>query len=392
MAWLLVALFALSFTAAEAEQLPPPTGLTRNWLDPITVVISWEEPRGLPANASISYLCTIRNKEKKERSNKTIWKLFTEETDSDHWNFQVQTVSEDKQHNGQKKYNNSSPVTFNISHDKQKAELVKDFKCVIDARELNCSWIPANPSQNLTVRYRMDGFGDEVRHGVKTCDNPSGAGDPGRHSCTLQRDVSEIKAYSYLKETCVFVETDTAVSTFRPQLVVNPPLVNVTEENDTLKVTLASRLPGLEECTTFTLRYERCSVQEYRNITGYNTMDISYDKTCRYEFRAQTLLGNNCFGTALASQFSDPVTYGVDNPDRTLAIAATFISIVLSVCIILLCYCFRKHKKILWPNIPDPSVIFKQMMNGNNDLKAPGGNLYTPVPEHFSPLQIRTAT
>lgn len=36
------------------------------------------------------------------------------------------------------------------------AELVKDFKCVMDVNRLNCSWIPTNPSLNLTVNYRWE--------------------------------------------------------------------------------------------------------------------------------------------------------------------------------------------------------------------------------------------
>lgn len=29
---------------------------------------------------------------------------------------------------------------------------------------------------------------------------------------------------------------------------------------------------------------------------------------------------------------------------------------------------FLRHRELLWPSIPDPSVIFKPMMNENNDL------------------------
>lgn len=102
--------------------------------------------------------------------------------DSDHWKFRVWTMSQDKSLRG------SSPATLKISHDKKKgsekmdecfvlivfnavmilfklmflcmsvkrhpAELVKDFKCVMDVNKLNCSWIPTNPSLNLTVNYR----------------------------------------------------------------------------------------------------------------------------------------------------------------------------------------------------------------------------------------------
>lgn len=32
------------------------------------------------------------------------------------------------------------------------------------------------------------------------------------------------------------------------------------------------------------------------------------------------------------------------------------------------CHLSSRHRDIFWPIVPDPSVIFKQMMNGNNDL------------------------
>lgn len=108
--------------------------------------------------------------------------LFTQEMDSDHWKFQVWTIGE--------KGMNSPPVSLNISPDKQKgsekthqrlmlvvfrlavmcwanlstAELVKDFKCVVDVNRLNCSWIPADPSLNLTVHYRWVDTFHETEH------------------------------------------------------------------------------------------------------------------------------------------------------------------------------------------------------------------------------------
>lgn len=98
--------------------------------------------------------------------------------------------------------------------------------------------------------------------------------------------------------------------------------------------------------------------------------------------------------------FFSPSTSGVNKtPVLSLALAAVFVVIILSVCIILLCCCFRKwvllrvhqtrvcfpdsslccnlsfrHRDIIWPNIPDPSVLFKHMMNGNSELRVQ----YTP--------------
>lgn len=65
---------------------------------------------------------------------------------------------------------------------------------------------------------RMCGTGKGVLHNVKTCARPSSTGEPGRHSCTLQCDKAEKGPCIFLDDTCVFVETDSAVSTFKPQL------------------------------------------------------------------------------------------------------------------------------------------------------------------------------
>lgn len=143
----------------------------------------------------------------------------------------------------------------------------------------------------------------EVLQSVKTCGTPSRKGNPERHSCIMQRNQTEA-------DTCIFVETDSAVSTFKPQLgwyswnesnarilvptlltaafkalssiaivfffffvktnndftppraVINPPLVKVTEENDTLNVKLTPPLPNKVNCMTFEVCYKRCDAQQ----------------------------------------------------------------------------------------------------------------------------------
>lgn len=94
-------------------------------------------------------------------------------------------------------------------------------------------------------------------------------------------------------DTCVAVESDSAVSTFKPQLgrwdqtlvqqrsispredlkqfsrppppftfhlsEINPPVVSVTEEMDSLQVKLTPPLPK-ESCMTFEVCYTRCGV------------------------------------------------------------------------------------------------------------------------------------
>lgn len=49
--------------AEQQKQLPPPTGLKRNWWDAITVDISWEKPHNFSAEAGIYYKYKIADKE-----------------------------------------------------------------------------------------------------------------------------------------------------------------------------------------------------------------------------------------------------------------------------------------------------------------------------------------
>ncbi|TMS02432.1 hypothetical protein E3U43_007972 [Larimichthys crocea] len=121
---------------------------------------------------------------------------------------------------------------------------------------------------------------------------------------------------------------------------------------------------------------------------GKSSMEIIYNKNCQYEFKSRVMTTEYCF--SLSSTFAEPVIYGTNKtPDETLTVVAIFIPIILSACIILSCYCFRRYRAIICPVIPDPSAIFKEMiMNGNSDHKATQTKLYTPVPEPIEPCKI----
>ncbi|TWW63614.1 hypothetical protein D4764_03G0006220 [Takifugu flavidus] len=377
------ALFSTGIMATfkdQTESAGPPTELKRKWLDPITVELSWMKPGGLSHNGDVNYEFTVDKEVGKLRSQENtgiyITNLFTREMDSKNWTFQV-WISNANQ-------SLIKPATLNFSPMKQKAELVKNFKCFLNDRKLNCSWIPVDPSLNLTVRYRQCGTTDEQIKSVKTCEKPLSTGNQS-HQCIMTCNKSEDR-------TCIFVETDNAVSSFKAPLAIDPPLLNVTVfDDDMLILTLTPPLQKLD-CMTFEVCHSRCNVhKECRNTSqGFDTMNFTYDKACRYEFQAKTNFLKHCLNPALVSEMSATISYGVNaDPYRILTIAAVFMSFILSVCIILLCYCFRKHREIFWPSIPDPSVIFKPMMNGNNDPLTPGGNLYTPVPEPIDACKIR---
>ncbi|TDG99898.1 hypothetical protein EPR50_G00199170 [Perca flavescens] len=146
--------------------------------------------------------------------------------------------------------------------------------------------------------------------------------------------------------------------------------------------------PGQQQCRVC---YKKCNEREVClnfTVTG-EPGQMPYDKRCRYEFKSRARMSHYC-GNGKFSGFGDVVPYGTDEPpDETLTVVAIVIPVILSACIILSCYCFRRHRSIICPTIPDPSAIFKEMMlNGNKEFKTTPGSLYTPVPESVEPCKI----
>ncbi|XP_035531467.1 interleukin-13 receptor subunit alpha-1-like [Morone saxatilis] len=378
--WDLFGLF-LTYTVTLmvfTDGCPPPTDLTYKWLDPFTVNVSWKSPMGLPDNTT-KYQIMDYKRELSRMPHRNVSKslLMEEEGKSyDHWTFNIQTLSEDC-----KPTNESTPANITIYPRKPRAELVKDVKCFISSKGMNCSWIPTNPSLTLTMSYRICGILEESLKTFKKCDRPYSDGNGCEMNIGPPHD-----------DVCIVVETEAVMSTFRAVLVVPSLKPNVTEEGDYLKLTWARPEHGSDRCWTYKICYTYCNKHECLELNEKNTMKIPYVKNCFYEFRITARTEKRC--VLMVSNGSEVVTYGTHvPPDWTLTVVAIVIPIILSACIILSCYCFRRHMEIICPNIPDPSAIFKEMMmNGNKEHKTTANSLYIPVPEPIEPCRITLVT
>ncbi|KAI4808252.1 hypothetical protein KUCAC02_000317 [Chaenocephalus aceratus] len=364
----------LTFTAmmmvyhCKADFPPPPTGLTFKWLDPFAVNVSWQDPSGLQDSKVLYKICLKGFDAFHCRTDKYV-KVSTliEQIGSDHWTYQVWTVVGKCEST-----NESNKVDITIHSPKTQVKL-KDTKCIVYTEGMNCSWKSTHQPFNLSYRTCPE----ENLKPLRTCDRPYSGAE--RSGCYLKYD--EFKERKV--DLCIHVETEAGWSTFKPRFVVPPPKLIIKEEKDDLRLEGEHQLIG--ECKwNFTVCYTRCNKPEVC-ISKVGPSEIRYDKDCLYEFRSRTE-SRYC---DLASDFSDVVKYGSNKPpDQTLMVVAIVVPIILSVCIILSCYCFRKHSSILCPIIPDPSAIFKEMMiNGNKDHKTTG-NLYTPVPEPIESCKV----
>ncbi|XP_034066501.1 interleukin-13 receptor subunit alpha-1-like [Gymnodraco acuticeps] len=365
----------LTFTAmmmvyhCKADFPPPPTGLTFKWLDPFAVNVSWQDPSGLQ-DSKVMYKIRLKGFEHPFNCRtKKYLKVssLTEQIGSDPWTYQVWTVV-----GNCKSTNESNKVDITINSPKTQVKL-KDTKCIIYTEGMNCSWNSTHQPFNLSYRTCPE----ETLKPLRTCDRPYSSAE--RSGCYLKDD--EFKERKV--DVCIHVETEAGWSTFKPRFVVPSPKLIIKEEKDDLR--LEGEHQSIRNCKwNFTVCYTRCNKPEVC-ISKVGPSEIRYDKDCLYEFRSRTE-SRHC---DLASDFSDVVKYGSNKPpDQTLMVVAIVVPIILSVCIILSCYCVRKHSSILCPIIPDPSAIFKEMMiHGNKDHKTTG-NLYTPVPEPIESCKV----
>ncbi|XP_068612279.1 interleukin-13 receptor subunit alpha-1 [Brachionichthys hirsutus] len=368
----------------HAESYPPPTGLSYQWLDQFTVGVAWVKPSALPDDRGIWFFLDGNRKDNPAclkghlRNYRVSQSFLTEETHSDHWTYNIWTVK-DCQHSPE-----GAPATIRISTPKPRAVLVKDFKCAVHADEMKCSWVPARRSLNLTLSYRICSSSEESIGSLETCDEPRARG--ARSRCDLRL------AYS-AEDVCVAVETDAAISTFKAPLSVPPPKVAVREVGDHLQVSATPPETGERRCWTYEFCYIQCNKFKLCQNTsaGEAAVKVPYERNCLYEFRSRVRMSTSCSASPLCSDFGAAVSHGSDKrPDLTLVAVSIVVPMILSVCVILSC-CWYRRRDIIYPVIPDPSAIFKEMMSGNRNLKI-AGRLYAPVPERIEPCSVSLAS
>ncbi|XP_040886750.1 interleukin-13 receptor subunit alpha-1-like isoform X2 [Toxotes jaculatrix] len=370
----------------NAARLPQPTNLSYEWLDPFTVNVSWWKPSNLPQNCEIKYKhFLVKNGSHKEDLKRTIWRNFTEnclteEMDTDQWTYSIQTYVEDTC----KGWNSSKPVYITIDSPKPRAVVVNDFKCIIHPKSMDCSWIPVDPSLALMLSFRDYGSTAElIKAGLKECDKYYSAGK--RNGCHLNTT----------DDICFLANTSIGQSTFKlSSFEIPTPKLNIREDKDHLILNWAAPEVGTGCKWIYELCYTQCdqskkcqnySWEKTDNMENVPPYPIVYNENCRYEFKYRVVGGSNCI--EVASEWSDVQTYGT-NKVSSWTVVAIVIPIILCVCVVLSCYCFRKHSDIICPIIPDPSTIFKEMINGNRDPRCMPGNLYTPAEESFETCNI----
>ncbi|KAM9836761.1 interleukin-13 receptor subunit alpha-1-like [Aulostomus maculatus] len=355
-------------------RLPPPTNLIYKCPDAFTINVSWTRPSSLPDHCEVAYEYRLDRDTPGNSWTRTIWRNFTDYYLTDELasslRYVVHTVGINHCEGS-----SSEPVIVSVNvMDLEPATLVKDFNCFLGVDYMNCSWIPLAP--NLTLSYRSCGRSKELRDTV--CKQPYTSGS--RSGCHLSGVMTDL---------CILVRTEGEKSTFRPSLVINSPKLSI-EEGNNLMLRWTPPEVG-QQCTwIYELCYKNCVEEKCLNHTT-NKADVPYDTSCQYKFWSRAMTGSDC--PLIHSNFSGALIYPetVEPADWSLTVVAVVIPIILSISVILSCYCFRRHSAIICPVIPDPSAIFKGMMHGGRELKTPSEAFYILDPEPVETFEITPA-
>lgn len=388
--------YTVSFMRVNTEAghpLPAPRELHYKWIDPFSVNVSWtwDAPINLPQDCEVQF--EVRYKLDKNMLLRTKRKydilnfLMEEDMDSVGWNVMIHALS----HRSCHKWKNSPDESVMVTLRKPPAELVKDFKCYIESSGSNCSWIPLNPSVDIQLSYRYCGNSKED-NGLKSCDLQYSSGI--RNGCFLEADPR-------MRDICVLLETQAGMKTFKLKINIKSPKLSIKEDGAFLNLTWTPPEVGRNCGWEYLVCYRECKVvqkclnfKKPRGTPGHEPLPIVYDSRCLYEFEFTVKTDRYCLD--VKSDCPGYATYGPTAPDQpkwTVIVVASIVSFLLSVSMIVSCYCFKRHSAILCPIIPDPSAIFKDlMMNGNKELKAPTLNIYTPEPEPVEPCRVTLIT
>ncbi|KAM8882427.1 interleukin-13 receptor subunit alpha-1-like [Synchiropus picturatus] len=365
---LLILAVTLPSLTCGVDQLLPPKNLSYTWLDSFTVEVSWQEHDPVE-DCIVSYLfCSLEDERCYPTENSSfITSCLTEE--SEQCTYSITTI------NKSCNLKSSLPVHVEVQPKESHAASLEDFKCVIAINKTNCSWIPESPDLKATLSYRICGESRELLNSTTECGEPYRGGQ--RNGCYLTGSI-------YIEDICMLLRTTQGSRTFRPRLVMEPPKFTVTEEGDQLRVTWMQ--PGvLETCDwKYHLHYSVCK-KEQDERESHGSELLFYNEACRYEFKSRITGLIHC--RRYRSDFGDVLSYGSNKPpDQTSLVLAIMVPLALSICVLLLCTCLRRYRKILFPKIPDPSAIFKGLtMNHGSDLKGfREGGLYAPASEQIN--------
>lgn len=344
------------------SSLPLPTKLKTNWTDDLTINVSWswERPKNLSADCEVMFEVK-RNESSQLRDIKTHFQETLLAESAAVWVYSVQAVNVSSCEG----WTDSKAAVIRVEAPGPRAAL-PDVKCYLSNSDLNCSWV-SDQSSPVTLFYRNC---DMTSEPLKPC--PKMYIDGGREGCHLTGGFLQSKL-------CMVAKRPKGISTFKARKVVRLPKMNISEEGTTLTLNFEPIVVS-SGCFFYNICYSVCDGPKQCKIWQDTPPTVAYVKRCQYKFSYRVQTSEVC--EHIDSDWSEEIILH-GSTDRTMTVVTVLIPIIVSACVILSCICFRRHKDIICPEVPDPSAIFKEMIN--KEIKP---NVYTPVQEPVEPIVV----
>ncbi|XP_066537497.1 interleukin-13 receptor subunit alpha-1 [Hoplias malabaricus] len=363
--------FSLVFlTDAVPDELPQPENLTLSWSTKrFSVTTNWNKPSGLEADCTVLYEIHFYSEkcppnaaavEKWRVKNVNHWWY----TDVNEVCVSITTIPD--------KCGNKTQSKSLLKDLSRPQGVVKDFTCVYYSdKKMNCTWTIISNASNLQLFYGTNPTN------LKPCVSYNDTGST-RTGCYLHDE-------KFLEGDTFFIVNGTLkglpiqsnfirkISNF---VKIMPPKIRITRNGTLLR--FQSSPPGFNKhCWNYEYLYRKCD-EDAKNLRGDDdwSASVDYDEACRYTVQVQATY--NC-GKGNSSM-SLPEYYG-ENRDLnwSLKVTSIVIPIVVSCCLIVALVLIRRHKDYLFPKIPEPSAMFKDMFNGNKDKGLEDAKLYVPT-------------
>ncbi|XP_045557353.1 interleukin-5 receptor subunit alpha isoform X1 [Salmo salar] len=346
------------------SELPSPTNVTFSWTNEFCWELSWSLPENVDSQRCKYHINMSQIgqkniiKTKKETRLKDCFPLMGVVR------FSIQTQC-----------NNRTRMSQTVVHTiPAPTELVKNFKCFLYSKAMNCSWLLTNQvPEDLQLYY---GFKNMSK--VSECSEYL-YNDNQRTGCHLIGDF-RIRIFFQVNGT---LNGSSVRNTFEvdPKGHVQPlPLeLKITEEGSNLNISWIS--PDIRDprCWEYIINYTRCNTPESKSLKGETWIMVNYDPHCQYRVRIKPIFLKWC-GMGEGDWTREEI-YGKDgNRDWHLHVAAIFISVMAVIVSIVVCFCIRKHKDKILPQVPKPTNLISDMFNNNNDMSI-NEHLYIPAQE-----------
>ncbi|XP_042615570.1 interleukin-13 receptor subunit alpha-1-like [Cyprinus carpio] len=369
---------SLMFFGVEGEsELPPPRNLTFKWETPFTLRLTWKKPKDLEPDCSVNY--TVNAIPSQDCSEKAITISYTTRVKNTTCKLNIPNVNGlciSVKVNPEECGNKKQSPPLEISIPPPPVRLVKNMSFEYYHDRLKCTWDSDVDVPDLGLYYWLP-----QKEMVKKC-NEMKIGE-----CVIN-DTFHNKEMFYLFN-----------GTYKGQ-----PVNNTFRQNSSTyfvklekpKLTIQRIEQSLRFHTNFTVSefgahcyeknyiYSKCD--EIKQVKVLDSVyKVDYDSSCKYRARVQIILSSRC--GAGKSDLSDEVEYG-ENRDSNLPalLAGIIIPLMLSCFLIVSLVLLRRHKDIIFPKIPEPTLIFKDMFINNirtaEDLRSTAdGRLYIPIEE-----------